>query len=736
MPADTRRELERCFRFARTVYRNDPNWVEPILADRLAKVDPGRNPFWRTAERRLWMALRGEDVAGTIAAIHDRRSNEALHQSLGTFGFFECLEDPEAAGLLVDTAAAWLATRGLSAMRGPYNPSADDEPGILVEGFDTLPAIMEGHAPPYYARLLEGAGMRKHQDMFARLIVRPPGDHPFLEDAAPRLRRAIEIAGRRDRGVVIRTLDRRRWDEDIRIACRLFNAALAYLPEHVPVSEEEFLAMAEGLKPILDDELALLAEVDGRPAGFALVLPDVNQALRHVHGRLGLIGTLRFLLAPPIHRPGLVQDHDGGARVPGPVRGGAHPRPPRRGDLAQGLPGSRPLDDRRRELEVEPDPGADRTPRLPALPHLPEGPAIRRRRPPMKKQPAPARLPLGRKIIYGLGDWGDSATSTIFIFFFAFFLTDIARLPLRLSGLVLLVGGIWDAVNDPLIGVLVDRVRTRWGRRRPFFLFDALPLAVTFTMLWWVPPWGDLGRAAWFALAYILFDTCFTLMTVPYGALTAELTEDYDERTNLTGWRMALNLLGGLMAAFFVPVIVGAFTRQATGYFAAAAGFGLLAAVPYLMLFFTTKERFAATQPPRESLVASVVATLKNRSFRYTAAIYLLSWVTVNLVASLLQYYVTWWVRIPDQLEFVLVVVQGVAIACIPLVVLLSGRSASAAPTSWRPAGGRASCSASPSSPAPRTPSPTCSPAWPGSAWPVRTSSRGPWCPTSSRRTR
>jgi GNAT superfamily N-acetyltransferase len=295
VPADTRRELERCFRFARTVYRNDPNWVEPILADRLAKVDPGRNPFWRTAERRLWMALRGEDVAGTIAAIHDRRSNEALHQSLGTFGFFECLEDPEAAGLLVDTAAAWLATRGLSAMRGPYNPSADDEPGILVEGFDTLPAIMEGHAPPYYARLLEGAGMRKHQDMFARLVVRPPGDHPFLEDAAPRLRRAIEIAGRRDRGVVIRTLDRRRWDEDIRTACRLFNAALAYLPEHVPVSEEEFLAMAEGLKPILDDELALLAEVDGRPAGFALVLPDVNQALRHVHGRLGLIGTLRFL---------------------------------------------------------------------------------------------------------------------------------------------------------------------------------------------------------------------------------------------------------------------------------------------------------------------------------------------------------------------------------------------------------------------------------------------------------
>ena len=294
VPAETRRELVRFFRFPRTVYRGDPNWVEPILADRLVKVDPGGNPFWRTAERRLWMALRGGTVAGTIAAIHDRRSNEALHRSLGSFGFFECFDDPEAAALLVDTAAAWLAARGLTSMRGPFNPASDDEPGILVEGFDSLPAIMEAHSPPYYARLLEAAGMRMHQEMFARLVVRPPGNHPFLEDAAPRLRRAIEIAGRRDRGVRIRTLDRRRWDGDLRTACRLFNAALAYLPEFVPVSEEEFLAMAEGLKPIIDDEMALLAEVDGQPAGFALVLPDANQALRHVHGSLGPVGMLRF----------------------------------------------------------------------------------------------------------------------------------------------------------------------------------------------------------------------------------------------------------------------------------------------------------------------------------------------------------------------------------------------------------------------------------------------------------
>lgn len=292
----------------------------------------------------------------------------------------------------------------------------------------------------------------------------------------------------------------------------------------------------------------------------------------------------------------------------------------------------------------------------------------------MRRALEPGRLRRSAKIAYGLGDWGNTTTSTIFIFFFAFFLTDVARVPPGLAALVLLIGGIWDAVNDPLIGVLADRVRTRWGRRRPIFLFNALPLAASFAMLWWVPPAGDLLKAAWFTFAFVVFDTTFTLMTVPYGALTAELTEDYDERTEITGWRMGTSMLGGLVAAYFVPVVVGAFPRPATGYLVAGAGFGLLAVGPYLMLFFTVRERFAASRPPRERLVESLAAVRSNRPFLYAAGIYLLSWVTVNLVASLLQYYVTYWLRIPDELELVLVVVQGAALAWVPVVVLLSRR--------------------------------------------------------------
>ena len=285
-----------------------------------------------------------------------------------------------------------------------------------------------------------------------------------------------------------------------------------------------------------------------------------------------------------------------------------------------------------------------------------------------------ARLPLGRKIAYGLGDWGNTTTSTIFTFFFLYFLTGVARLPAHLAGLVMLAGGIWDAVNDPLIGVLVDRVRTRWGRRRPFFLFNALPLAATFTMMWWVPDVGDLGKFAWYAVAFILFDTCFTLMTVPYGAMTAEMSGDYDERTELTGWRMGTSMVGGLVAAFFVPQIVRAFGVEGTGYLVAGAGFGLLAAVPYVVLFFTTRESFAAVERPRTRLLEGFLSTLKNRTFRYAAGVYLLAWTTVSLVGSLLQYFVTDWLRIPGQLEYILALVQGLAAGFIVLVVFLSGR--------------------------------------------------------------
>ena len=293
----------------------------------------------------------------------------------------------------------------------------------------------------------------------------------------------------------------------------------------------------------------------------------------------------------------------------------------------------------------------------------------------MTTPPAAPRLPRLTKFIYGLGDWGNTTTSTLQGFFFAFFLTDVAGLAPRYAAVVLLIGGAWDALNDPLIGVLADRVRSRWGRRRPIFLAGALPLAATFVLLWWVPPWRDpLALTAYYALAYVLFDTAFTLLTVPYSALTAELTDDYDERTSLTGYRMGVSMAGGLVAAVALPTLVALFPQPRTGYLVTAALFGGLAALPYLLLFAAIRERRQDVNAQPLNLVSGFRRTFRNRPFRFAVGIYLTAWVTVSLVAALLQYYLTYWMAMADQLEVVLGLVQAAALICIPIVVWMSGR--------------------------------------------------------------
>ena len=173
-PVVTRRDLKRFVTFPWRIYRDDPNWVPPLIAGQMDKLTPGRNPFWEHAERALWLATEDGQPVGTIAAIIDHDQNRALGQTVGSFGFFECVNDPAVARLLLDTAADWLAARGMTVMHGPYNPGANDEIGLLVEGHDTRPALMEGHTPPYYIELVEAAGFHKLWDTVAWPSVFPP----------------------------------------------------------------------------------------------------------------------------------------------------------------------------------------------------------------------------------------------------------------------------------------------------------------------------------------------------------------------------------------------------------------------------------------------------------------------------------------------------------------------------------------------------------------------------------
>jgi GNAT superfamily N-acetyltransferase len=223
----------------------------------------------------------------------DYGHNRALGQTIGTFGFFECVNDQAVADLLLDTAAGWLQERGMTLMRGPYNPSGTDEVGLLIEGFDTRPALLEAHTPPYYVSLMEGAGFTKYLDTMAWLVRADPEARDVADVLPPRLVRVAEraqthIAAR------LRPVNLAAWDAEVGLACRIYNAALAHLPDYVPVPEAEFAAFAAAFKPILDPDMALVAAVNGQPAGFALALPDFNEALQHANGRLFPFGALKL----------------------------------------------------------------------------------------------------------------------------------------------------------------------------------------------------------------------------------------------------------------------------------------------------------------------------------------------------------------------------------------------------------------------------------------------------------
>jgi GPH family glycoside/pentoside/hexuronide:cation symporter len=266
------------------------------------------------------------------------------------------------------------------------------------------------------------------------------------------------------------------------------------------------------------------------------------------------------------------------------------------------------------------------------------------------------RLKVSTKIVYGTGDWGMAAFNTLRQIFYAIFLTDVVRLDPRLASIAVLIGVIWDAVNDPLVGVLSDKTRTRWGRRRPYLLIFAVPYGLAFLILWWTPPFeSQLLLMITVMLAYALSDTLQTLVIVPFHALTPEMTPDYDERTSLAGYRMFFNFLASIITAMAAPMIVtGVMSRGGTaqqGYILAAAVFGASAAVPYLLIFFSVRER-AGKETPREiiSLREMVRIAWKNVPFRYATLLYMLNWVAFDLTSVVLPYLLIYWVGGGDLL--------------------------------------------------------------------------------------
>jgi GPH family glycoside/pentoside/hexuronide:cation symporter len=279
------------------------------------------------------------------------------------------------------------------------------------------------------------------------------------------------------------------------------------------------------------------------------------------------------------------------------------------------------------------------------------------------------RLPRLTKFLYGISDFGFACTDTIMQVLFAIFMTDVVGLKPVYAAAAIFIGRTWDYINDPLIGFFTDRVRSHWGRRRPFLLFGFIPFGLMFAMMWYRPPTDNqFLLAAYYAVAYFLFDTSYTFVTMPYSALTPELTQDYDERTSLTTYRMAFSIIGSLVA-FTVPLmIIGAMRPENSGrVFTMGIIFGAACALPLLFTFFGTRERseyFAQSQP---TLRESFRAVWKNRPFLFAAGIFLFTWTAADIIQAFLLFFLKYRMNLEAQSDLIMGAIFITALLVLPL---------------------------------------------------------------------
>ena len=271
--------------------------------------------------------------------------------------------------------------------------------------------------------------------------------------------------------------------------------------------------------------------------------------------------------------------------------------------------------------------------------------------------------------MYGAGDIGFSLTSTIIAAYFAIFLTDVVGLAPAIAAAAIFIGRTWDYINDPLIGHISDRTRTRWGRRRPFLLFGALPFALVFTMMWWRPPFvSQVALAIYYAVAYVAFDAAATFVYMPYFALTPELTADYDERTALTTTRMFFSIFGSLVA-FTIPLMIvdGFRPENASRVWLMGISFGLASAIPLLLVFFGTHERPEYMQQEQPSLRQSIRAAWGNRPFVFGLTIFLFTWVSIDILQTILLFFIKYVVKRESQSDMIMATIFVVAMFALPL---------------------------------------------------------------------
>jgi hypothetical protein len=287
-PVQSKADTKKFIKFQWVPYKRNPYWVPPLLVDRRKLIDRKHNPFYKHAVAEFFLAERDGKVVGRIGAIINDNHNKEHNENVGFFGFFECIQEQEVANALFDEAKAWLKARGVTAMRGPASPSVNDDYGLLIEGFNHPPSVMMTYNPPYYQIFIEKYGFTKAMDLYAYYIHK---DKVFND----KFRRVADVINRRE-SLKIRSLDMSRFDEEVKLIRDLYDRGWSRNWGEVPMTLEEFEHVAKDLKAVVNPELVIVVESKGKPVGFGMTVPDLNQVLiKNRHGWL-IPAALRLIL--------------------------------------------------------------------------------------------------------------------------------------------------------------------------------------------------------------------------------------------------------------------------------------------------------------------------------------------------------------------------------------------------------------------------------------------------------
>ena len=286
----TKKDLKDFIMLPFKLYKKDPNWIPPLIPDQMKFLTPGHNAFFEHSEAQLYLAYKEGEVVGRISAHTNTQHNKEHKDNIGFFGFFECVNDQEVASSLLHKASDWNKAKGKDGMRGPLNFTINDECGLLVDGFDTPPMIMMTHSLPYYQTLIENYGLSKAMDMYAYFSEK--------REIPERLERLHDALLKRT-GVKIHCLskDKVQRRKDLETVFRIYTEAWQYNWGHVPLTDGEFHHLVDELLPLADPELVLIAEIDDKPVGFSLCMPNYNEVLKVMNGRVNPLTLIKAAIA-------------------------------------------------------------------------------------------------------------------------------------------------------------------------------------------------------------------------------------------------------------------------------------------------------------------------------------------------------------------------------------------------------------------------------------------------------